>query len=81
MTIILSPETKTKLREKAERDGRDINAVANALLAEALEWEARDYAAAVEGIRRGLEASAAGRVRPASEVFADMRRKVATPAK
>ena len=75
MTITLSPETEARLRERAEQDGQDVNTLADALLAAALEWEAQDYAEAVEGIGRGLEDSAAGRVRPAAEVFADMRTK------
>jgi antitoxin ParD1/3/4 len=40
-----------------------------------LEEEERDYAECVEGIRRGLADVAAGRVRPAEEVFADLERK------
>lgn len=69
------------LRERAQRDGQDVNRVADALIAAALEWEAQDRAEAIEGIRRGLEAGEAGRVRPASEVFADMRAKLAASSK
>ncbi len=77
MTITLAPETEAKLREKANDQGQDVNAVADAMLRMALEWEARDEEEAMEGIRRGLESSAARRVRPATEVFADMRAKIA----
>lgn len=76
MTIILTPETETKLRAKAEREGQDVNAIADALLAYALDWDARDREEAIAGIRTGLEANAAGRVRPASKVFAEMRAKL-----
>ena len=77
MTITISTETEAMLREKAERDGQDINEIADILLAAALEWEAQDRAEAIAGIQRGLEASAAGRVRPAAEVFAEMRARLA----
>lgn len=77
MALTVNPQLEARLREKAAQENRDADAVAEALLTMALDWEAQDYAEAVEGIRRGLEASAAGRVRPAAEVFADMRAKIA----
>jgi predicted transcriptional regulator len=76
MTVTLSPETEAKLRERAEREGRDVSLVADALISAALEWEALDREEALAGIRRGLEASAAGRVRSARDVFADMRARI-----
>ena len=76
MTITLSEETEARLRERAARDGQDVNVLADALLAAALEWEAQDRAEAIAGIQRGLEDGAAGRVRPAADVFADMRSKL-----
>jgi predicted transcriptional regulator len=76
MTITLSPETEAKLRERAERDGQEIDALADFLLSAALDEEARDREEAIEGIRRGLEAGAAGRVRPAEAVFAGLRSKL-----
>ncbi|MBW3625798.1 MAG: hypothetical protein KY468_20585 [Armatimonadetes bacterium] len=76
MTITLSPETEAKLRERAEREGQDIQTLANHLLTLILEEEARDRQEAIEGIRRGLESGAAGRVRPADAVFAEMRSKL-----
>jgi predicted transcriptional regulator len=77
MTITISAELEAKLKERAAQEGRDPDAVAEALLAAALEWEAQERAEAIAGIQRGLEASAAGRVRPAAEVFADMRARLA----
>ena len=65
-------------RERASQEGKNLDAVAETLLAAALEWDEREYAEAVAGIRRGLEAGAAGRVRPAAEVFAEMRRQIAS---
>src|SRR5947207_1445850 len=77
MTITLSPEMEARLRERAAREGKEPELLAEALLYAALDWEAQDRAEAIAGIRRGLEASAAGRVRPAAEVFANMRARSA----
>ena len=73
MPIILTPETETLLRQKEERDGVDMNNIADSLLAEALHWEVADRAQTIEGIRRGLEDSDAGRVRPFTKFAAQMR--------
>lgn len=78
MTISLSAETEARLRERAQCDGRDIDAVADALLSFALEWETQDRAEAIAGIQRGIEASEAGRVRPAADVFAQMRARLSS---
>jgi hypothetical protein len=80
MTITLSPGTEARLREEAEREGQDINAVADALLAAALEWEALDRAEAIEGIRRGDQAAAEGRERPVAAFLAEQRAKHGFPA-
>ena len=77
--ITLKPETEARLRERAERDGSDVNAVADALVAAALEWEARDEAEAQASLRRGLADSDAGRVRLFSEVAAEWRAKYNLP--
>lgn len=73
MTIVLTKQTEARLREKAEREGQDMNAIADALLAGALDWDAREREEAAEGIRRGLDDFAAGRYSPASQVFAEIR--------
>jgi hypothetical protein len=80
MTIMLTPETEARLREKAEREGQDIHAVADALIAAALEWEAQERAEAVEGIRRGDQAAAAGHERPLAAFLAEQRAKHGFPA-
>ena len=77
MTISILPETEARLREKAAREGQDVDAVAEALLTMALDSEAREREEAIDGIRRGLADSDAGRVRPAAEVFAEMRARLA----
>lgn len=77
MTITISRELEQRLRDRAAQDGQDPDSVAEALLSAALDWEAQDRADAIAGIQRGLDASAAGRVRPAAEVFAEMRVRLA----
>ncbi len=79
MTITLSPEAEARLNEKSRRDGKDVNAVADALILAALDWEARDRAEAIEGVRRGDQAAAEGRERPLTEFFAEQRAKHGFP--
>jgi predicted transcriptional regulator len=74
LTIELPPDAERRLREKAVRQGEPVETVAVATLAEALEWEAQETAAAVEGIRRGLDDFEAGRCRSFQE-FADGQRR------
>jgi predicted transcriptional regulator len=80
MTIMLTPETEARLREKAEREGQDIHAVADALIAAALEWEAQERAEALAGIQRGDHAAAEGRERPLAAFVAEQRAKHGFPA-
>ena len=75
LTIELSPDAERRLHEKAIQQGEAIEAVAAAILADALEWEAQETAEAVEGIRRGLEDFEAGRWRPFDEFADEQRRK------
>jgi predicted transcriptional regulator len=79
ITIELAPEVLERLREKAAREGRDAEAVAADVLANALEWDAEDQAEAVEGIQRGLADFEAGRYRPLEEVIAEKQRKYGLP--
>ena len=80
MPIVLNSETEARLREKAVREGQDINTLADALLNMALEWEARDHAEAVAGIQRGLDAFAQGRSRPFRDFAAEQRAKFKLPS-
>jgi predicted transcriptional regulator len=77
MAIILTPETETRLRERVEREGQNADALADALLADAL----ADYPDALSdaeatkrqtGIGRGLEAAEAGLVPPHGQTAADI---------
>jgi predicted transcriptional regulator len=76
MTITINEEIEAKLRQKAEREGIHVNQAAEALLSAALEMEETDRREAIQGIQKGLDAGARGRVRPASAVFADLRAKL-----
>ena len=76
MTLSISPELEAKLRERAAQEGADPNDVAEVLLTAALESDMNEREETIEGIRRGLEAGRAGRVRPAEDVFTDMRAKL-----
>jgi hypothetical protein len=75
MTIMLTPETEARLREKAEREGQPLDAVADALLAAALERESQDRSEAVEGLKRGDQAAEERRERPLSAFLAEQRVK------
>lgn len=73
MTITVSPEVEERLRQQAKLEGKDIGSVADRLLADALDWQARDREETLEGIRAGLRDVEAGRVKPAEEVFDRLR--------
>jgi predicted transcriptional regulator len=75
LTIQLPPDVERRLREKAIERGEAVEAVAAAVLADALAWDAQDAGDAVEGIRRGLEDFEAGRYRPFQEFADEQRRK------
>ena len=79
MTITVTPEVEARLREIAERDGRDVDAVAESLLWDVLEWEAQGREAEIKAIQRGLAACEEGRTRPFSEFAAEMRAKHGLP--
>ena len=90
MTITLEiPNSREKeLREFASRRGQDPETFLLSLLEEAILFgdmepippdDPEEYAAAVAGIQRGLDDFAAGRHRPAEEVFADMKARHGIP--
>lgn len=80
MTITISGELEARLREKAAREGQDADVIVQAILTSALERDARERSEAVEGIRRGLEASAAGRVTSLQQVIEEARQRHGFPA-
>jgi len=84
MAITLTPETETRLRQRAEREGQDADTLADTLLADALaddpdDLTPEDAAAIRDGLRRGLEAAAAGRVKPLSQAVAEARHRHGLP--
>ena len=79
ITVNLSPEAETRLREQAARQGEEVETVATAVLHKALEWEAWDYQDAVEGIQRGLDAVESGRFRSFHAFAQEQRLKYQLP--
>lgn len=79
MTITLTPDVEARLREKAEREGSNINAIAEALIISALEWEAQERAETIAGVQRGEQAAREGKVRPLAEFIAEQRIKHGFP--
>lgn len=75
IVITLSPELEARLREKAVRQGQDVNLLASELLANVLEWEVQDSEAAIKGIQQGLENFATGQFRSFDEFAEEQRRK------
>ena len=75
MTISIPDTLASRLRDRANQEGCDLETIAEYLLATALDWESQDRTEAIAGIQGGLDAVVAGRVRPAAEVFADMKSK------
>ena len=54
MTITLAPQTEAKLKEMATREGREVNALADALLADVVEAADRDFEEACAAISESL---------------------------
>ena len=77
--IPIKPERKAQLEEYAQRHGQDTAAALDVALAEYLEWERQDYKESVAAISRGYEDVRAGRTRPATEFFEELREKHGFP--
>ena len=75
ITLELEPEVEARLRDKATRQGQNAEAVAQALIAEALDLEAQERAEVVQGIQRGLKEFEQGKFRAHDEVISDKRSK------
>ena len=54
MTITIAPQTEAKLKEMASREGREVNALADDLLAAVVEAADRDFEESCEGIAESL---------------------------
>ena len=75
MTITLTPELTARLQDRAQREGGDVNQVAEALIATALDWETRDSEEAIAGVLRGEQAASDGRERSLTAFLAEQRIK------
>lgn len=73
--VTLSPQLEALLRDKAARQGQDINLLASELLANVLEWEAQDSEEAIKGIQQGIDNFEAGRFRSFHEFAQQQRHK------
>lgn len=71
MTITLTPTIEARLREKAEREGSDINTMAEALITIALKWEVQERAETLAGVQQGEQAARESRERPLAEFIAE----------
>lgn len=90
MTITLNPEIESRLIEHAERIGEDANRLAEELIAEGLssgypmndpdDLTKEQIAEIRAGIERGLEAAAAGHVKPLAQVVSEARQRHGFPA-
>jgi len=79
MEVHLSPERQAQLIDYARRHGQDPAAALDDVLADALEWEQRDYNETVEAVLEGYEDVKAGRTQPADEFLEELRVKHGLP--
>ena len=70
MTVTLSPQTGALLQEQSGRFGQGTDALADALLQQALEDAARDYEETCQAIAQGLADVEAGRTISFEEALA-----------
>ncbi|MDM9384534.1 hypothetical protein QUB80_28100 [Chlorogloeopsis sp. ULAP01] len=73
IVVTLSLELEALLRDRAARQGQDVNLVASQLLASILQSEEQDSEEAIKGIQQGLDNFEEGRFR-AFESFAEEKR-------
>ena len=75
MTITITAETEARLSEKAAREGINVDAVAEALILTALEWEAQERSETIAAVHRADQAAIEGRERPLAAFLAEQRSK------
>ncbi|MGI4790711.1 MAG: hypothetical protein ACRYFS_17920, partial [Janthinobacterium lividum] len=85
MTITLTPEIESRLRDQAEHIGEDANHLAEELIAQGLsngddlddpdDLTTEQIAEIRAGIKRGLESAAAGRVKSSAQAVAEARQR------
>jgi predicted transcriptional regulator len=74
IVVTLTPELEAKLREKAAKQGQNIDFVVTELLNQILLWETHDTEEAIEGIKQGLEDFEQGRFRDFDQFAEEQRR-------
>jgi predicted transcriptional regulator len=80
IVVTLSPELEALLRDKAARQGQDVDLVASELLASILEWEEQDTVEAIKGIQQGLDDFEAGQFRSFQNFAEEQHHKYNLPA-
>jgi predicted transcriptional regulator len=80
IVVTLSPELEALLRERAARQGQDVNCVASEMLASILEWEEQDSEEAIKGIQHGLNDFERGKFRSFQDFAEEQRHKYKLPA-
>ena len=73
MTITLQPELEEKLRETAQREGVEVEALAHDLLIESLEQKTRVLTDDIAAVQEGIDALREGRERPFDEFLSEHR--------
>lgn len=79
MTITLSPQTEARLREKATREGRTPDTVADAILGDVLNAEAQEQTEIASAVQRAMTAANTGREKPLEQYLAAQRAKRGLP--
>lgn len=79
IVITLNSELEKLLRDRAARQGQDVNFVVSELLASILVWEEQDPAETMKGIQQGLDDFEAGRFRSFQDFAEEQRQKYNLP--
>lgn len=79
MTITISPETEAKLWDKAHREGRNPDVIADSILGIVLDAEAREEAETAARVQEAMAAADAGREKPLEQYIAEQKAKRGLP--
>lgn len=89
MTITIPPQLEAHVRDKAQAEGVSVEVYIERLIREDEEWTEEsdgpldendpEFAEIRAAVREGLQQAASGEVRPAEEVFAELRAKHGIP--
>lgn len=73
MTLVLGPETEAKLCKYVARHGGDANAMADSLLADAIDYAETEFEETMAGIDAGWRAGEERRERPFREYLENVK--------